>query len=129
MAGDARQIMSCLPLDVFANENYSHFRAESVPPNNEREGEMDYLDVKSTTGADPQAVLGATLCMMSCSMQSGCTIYLGRIVENLEWLAAAQPFDKDFRRLCRRLAAHWDAVVEQALQANESIASFNKALH
>jgi phage tail protein X len=62
-------------------------------------------------------------------MQSGCTIYLCRIVENLEWLAAAQLFDKDFRRLCRRLVAHWDAVVEQALQANESIASFNKALH
>lgn len=74
---------------------------------------MDYLDVRGGTGADPQAVLGATLCMMSCSMQSGCKIYLRRIVQNLEWLAAVQALDQDFRRLCRRLADHWDAVVEQ----------------
>jgi hypothetical protein len=103
--------------------------AELVPRNNKREDEMEYLDVKSATGADPQAVLGATLCMMSCSMQSGCTIYLCRIVENLEWLAAAQLFDKDFRRLCRRLAAHWDAVVERAAQSNANVSSHNPALH
>ena len=86
---------------------------------------MEYLDVQSTAGTVPQAVLGATLCMMSCSMQSGCSIYLYRIVENLEWLAAAQAFDMDFRRLCRRLTAHWDAVVEQTLPTNQRITSHN----
>lgn len=72
---------------------------------------MDYLDIEGGAGADPQAVLGATLCMMSCTMQSGCKIYLPRIVENLEWLAALKAFDEDFRRLCRRLSEHWEGVV------------------
>ncbi len=72
---------------------------------------MDYLDIEGGAGADPQAVLGATLCMMSCTMQSGCKIYLPRIVENLEWLAALKAFDEDFRRLCRRLSAHWETVL------------------
>ena len=93
------------------------------------EGFMDYLDVEGSTGADPHAVLGATLCMMSCSMQSGCKIYLRRIVDNLEWLAAVQALDMDFRRLCRRLAVHWDAVVEQDRQASDSLAPIGRALH
>lgn len=69
---------------------------------------MDYLDIEQTDNADPLAVLGATLCMMSCTMQSGCRIYLPRIADNLDWLAARPGLDADFRRLCRRLAAHWE---------------------
>lgn len=72
---------------------------------------MEYLDYRSAVGADPYAVIASTLCMMSCTMQSGCRIYLPRIVENLDWLAAVQSFDASFRTLCRRLAAHWDAEV------------------
>lgn len=78
---------------------------------------MEYLDIRSgkeADGSDPQAVLGATLCMMSCSMQSGCRIYLARIAENLEWLGARKSLDDDFRRLCRRLAAHWEAEAAQS---------------
>ncbi len=81
---------------------------------------MEYLDIrggKEADGSDPQAVLGATLCMMSCSMQSGCRIYLVRIAENLEWLGALKTLDADFRRLCRRLAAHWEAEAAQSSAA------------
>ncbi len=74
---------------------------------------MDYLDVERGADADPQAVLGATLCMMSCTMQSGCQIYLRKIAENLEWLSALKTFDENFRRLCRRLALHWESEADQ----------------
>jgi hypothetical protein len=70
---------------------------------------MEYLDYRHGADADPHAVLASTLCMMSCTIQSGCRIYLPRIAENLGWLSAVQEFDKNFRTLCRRLAAHWDA--------------------
>ncbi len=89
---------------------------------------MEYLDIrggKEADGSDPQAVLGATLCMMSCSMQSGCRIYLVRIAENLEWLGALKSLDANFRRLCRRLAAHWEA---EAAQSRDGAAG-NVSMH
>jgi hypothetical protein len=92
---------------------------------------MEYLDYRSADGADPHAVLAATLCMMSCSMQSGCRIYLPRIAENLDWLSAAGAFDQNFRTLCRRLAAHWEAEVsadEVAKRAAESDGSLVHAM-
>lgn len=89
---------------------------------------MEYLDYRSGADADPHAVLASTLCMMSCTMQSGCRIYLPRIAENLDWLSAVQMFDKNFRALCRRLAAHWDAEMNRAdnapTRAHESLAGF-----
>jgi hypothetical protein len=75
---------------------------------------MEYLDLENHPTADPFAVLGSTLCLMSCTMASGCTLYLPRIAENLDWLAARQGLDADFRRLCRRLAEHWDAATTNA---------------
>ena len=57
-------------------------------------------------------------------MQSGCKIYLPRIVENLEWLAALKAFDGDFRRLCRRLSEHWEGVpflIDDAVTPNFSL--------
>lgn len=89
---------------------------------------MEYLDYRHGADADPHAVLASTLCMMSCTMQSGCRIYLPRIAENLDWLSAVQVFDKNFRALCRRLATHWDAemnrVDDAAIDSHESLAGF-----
>ncbi len=85
------------------------------------ENKMEYLDVERRKDADPQAVLGATLCMMSCTMQSGCQIYLRSIAENLEWLSAIKTLDENFRRLCRRLAIHWEteAAQHERVRSNE----------
>jgi hypothetical protein len=84
---------------------------------------MEYLDYQHGADADPHAVLASTLCMMSCTIQSGCRIYLRRIAENLDWLSAVHVFDKNFRTLCRRLAAHWDA------EANRSDDALSSAVH
>lgn len=74
---------------------------------------MDYLDLNESTDADPQAVIGATLCMMSCTMQSGCAIYLPRIARNLAWLSKRTSLDPYFRRLCDRLSDHWEQASQQ----------------
>ncbi len=85
---------------------------------------MDYLDIEGAEGTDPQAVLGATLCMMSCTMQSGCQIYLTRIADYLEWLGALKSLDEKFRRLCRRLAAHWEAEAGALAKSNADVRSY-----
>lgn len=59
--------------------------------------------------ATPQTVMAATLCMMSCTMQSGCWIYVTRIADNLNWLADSTELDIELRRHCQRLACHWES--------------------
>jgi hypothetical protein len=70
---------------------------------------MEYLDVKCDDSTNPNTVIAATFCMMSCTIESGCTLYLPRIADNLDWLSDRQCFDTHFRRLFARLAAHWEA--------------------
>lgn len=57
---------------------------------------------------DPHLIIGATLCLMSCVMQSGNKFYLPRISENLAMLAAHPNVDANFRRICRKLFEHWE---------------------
>ena len=88
---------------------------------------MDYLDINESNDADPQAIIGATLCMMSCTMQSGCGIYLPRIARNLEWLSNRATLDQNFRRLCDRLSLHWEQAA-QTLNSRRSTGATNVTL-
>lgn len=71
---------------------------------------------------DPVPIIGATLCLMSCVMQSGNTHYLAKIADNLAILAEHPNIDANFRRICRRLYQHWETCVNAQVnaQANDS---------
>jgi hypothetical protein len=58
---------------------------------------------------NPNAVIGGTLCLMSCSMMSGTHLYLNKIIDNFNYLADCEIVDRPLRVLCRRMAAHWEA--------------------
>jgi hypothetical protein len=68
---------------------------------------MDDINYVAKSDATPQTVMAATLCMMSCTMQSGCWVYVNRIADNLNWLADSAELESELRRLCQRLACHW----------------------
>lgn len=70
---------------------------------------MDEINYVQQSDATPQTVMAATLCMMSCTMQSGCWIYVNRIADNLNWLADSAELETELRRLCQRLACHWES--------------------
>jgi hypothetical protein len=70
---------------------------------------MEDINYVQQSDASPQTVMAATLCMMSCTMQSGCWIYINRIADNLNWLAESAELEAELRRLCQRLACHWEA--------------------
>ncbi len=70
---------------------------------------MNNINYVRNNDATPQTVMAATLCMMSCTMQSGCWIYVARIADNLNWLADSSELESELRRLCQRLACHWES--------------------
>jgi hypothetical protein len=70
---------------------------------------MNDINYVAKSDATPQTVMAATLCMMSCTMQSDCWIYVSRIADNLNWLADSTALESELRRLCQRLACHWEA--------------------
>ena len=65
---------------------------------------------------DPQAVIAGTLCLMSCTMQSGGALYLPKIIDNLNFLADSEDVDFRLRILCRRMACHWEAAQIEKLE-------------
>ena len=54
-----------------------------------------------------EAVVAGTICLMSCSMQSGSKAYVQKIVDNLDILAGCRELSSELRGVCRRLAGHW----------------------
>ena len=70
---------------------------------------MNNINYVQKSDASPQTVMAATLCMMSCTMQSGCWIYVNRLADHLNWLADAPELESELRRLCQRLACHWES--------------------
>jgi hypothetical protein len=73
---------------------------------------MIACDPDENPDLDPHGVIGATFCMMSCSMQSGSPLHLRRIVNNLAWLAAHPKVGNDLRLCCGRLHDHWERIVD-----------------
>lgn len=65
---------------------------------------------------DPQTLISATFCLMSCVMQSGSAYYLPTIADKLDTLANDPRVDASFRRVCLRLCQHW----ESCLNHNQS---------
>lgn len=74
---------------------------------------MNDINYVAKNDASPQTVMAATLCMMSCTMQSGCWIYVNRIADNLNWLADSTELESELRRLCQRLACHWESQLSE----------------
>jgi hypothetical protein len=70
---------------------------------------MNGMCFSSQHQPDPQAVIAGTLCLLSCSLQSGTRLYLPKIVDNFNFLADCESLDHPLRTLCRRMASHWEA--------------------
>ena len=77
---------------------------------------MNHIEYVAMSGAEPQQVLASTLCMMSCTMQSGSWLHIEKIADNLNWLSDCVALETPLRRLCQHLACHWEA----ELSAHES---------
>jgi hypothetical protein len=60
---------------------------------------MEDINYVQQSDASPQTVMAATLCW----------IYINRIADNLNWLAESAELEAELRRLCQRLACHWEA--------------------
>jgi hypothetical protein len=88
---------------------------------------MDDISYVQKSDASPQKVMAATLCMMSCTMQSGCWIYVNRIADNLNWLADSAELESELRRLCQRLACHWESQLTEHRIHDESAARASNA--
>lgn len=74
------------------------------------------------------AVIGGTLCLMSCFAQHAHPAYAARIASNLEQLAHSPAVSAELRTVCRRLAERWhvfhlDAELRGAGQAPDDLRS------
>lgn len=73
-----------------------------------------------------EAVVAGTLCLMSCSMQSGSTLYMKKIVDNLDALASCSSLSCEMRRVCRRLAGHWQIKLDSSAATASPINSTSR---
>lgn len=71
-----------------------------------RSGNMGFFRVNQP---EPMAVIAGTFCLMSCSMQSGTGMYIGKLIDNFNYLAECDALDDRFRTICRRMACHWES--------------------
>jgi len=62
------------------------------------------------------AVIGGTLCLMSCFAQHAHPAYAARIASNLDRLAASPAVSAELRTVCRRLAGRWHAFHAEAVE-------------
>jgi hypothetical protein len=63
--------------------------------------------------ADPEGVLGATLCMLSCALASGSAHLLPQVAANLAWLSGNPRIGAELRVVCHRLWEHWESASQQ----------------
>lgn len=62
------------------------------------------------------AVIGGTLCLMSCFAQHAHPAYAARIASNLDRLAASPAVSAELRTVCRRLAERWHVFHAEAVE-------------
>lgn len=74
--------------------------------------DIEFNDNDNAADVPVEAVVAGTLCLMSCAMQSGSTIYVKKIVDNLDVLASCPSLSCEMRRVCRRLAGHWQCALD-----------------
>jgi hypothetical protein len=69
-------------------------------------------EVESDGTIDPMGVIGATLCMLSCSLQSGTTLHLPKIIANFAWLSERSDLGQELQVCCRRLGIHFEMMLD-----------------
>jgi G:T/U-mismatch repair DNA glycosylase len=81
--------------------------------------------------ARPEAVITATLCLMSCYVQHPAALYANKVVANLARMADLASLSPEMRTICARLADRWEAIRREALARAESGAPAldRRALH
>jgi hypothetical protein len=70
---------------------------------------MENMGFYRVNQPDPMAVIAGTFCLMSCSMQSQSHAYVGKLIDNFNFLADCDVLDDRFRTICRRMACHWES--------------------
>jgi hypothetical protein len=64
--------------------------------------------------ARTDAIIAGTLCLMSCFAQHRLPAYAARIADNLLRLADGASLSAEFRAVCRRMAARWRSLEQDA---------------
>jgi hypothetical protein len=72
---------------------------------------MDHQQIEffSADEPSPMAVVAGTLCLMSCALQSRPNLYIGKLIDNFNYLANHAAIDPTIRSVCRRMACHWES--------------------
>jgi hypothetical protein len=70
---------------------------------------MENMGFYRVNQPEPMAVIAGTFCLMSCSMQIKSNAYVGKLIDNFNFLADCDALDDRFRTICRRMACHWES--------------------
>lgn len=81
--------------------------------------------------ARPEAMITATLCLMSCYVQHPAALYANKVMVNLTRMAELASLSPEMRTICARLAARWNTIRREAIERAESgsPAADGRALH
>ncbi len=88
--------------------------------------DIEFHDHDDAADVPIEAVVAGTLCLMSCSMQSGSTLYMKKIVDNLDVLASCSSLSCEMRRVCRRLASHWQSAMDSGAATPPPVNSISR---
>jgi hypothetical protein len=77
-------------------------------------------------GERDAAMIGGTLCLMSCYLQHRHPAYAARIAKNLASLADSATLSAELRTICDRLARRWDTLREDAERVAHEVPPYDR---